>query len=258
MESKKTRVEISPELNELLNEYIDEQKDKGSKSLSKIKVLEQLCKAGLAFQNQSDLDGLKANVVGDAGVKQPVPLYPNEYIPETKSELKAMQEALYQKEHRLIEKEQFLLKKESILNKKHFDAISYYENSLNKKSDDSIKSALDKMKYDSIMDKIHNGNEKLRDEIKNMNRDLMKILREIKRNTQENKFYDKVLPILTTIGVGVNTFQQLTKDKNFKLDTVLNDLIGGISKPPKTENRNITKDGNDSDKNTGGKKKEGK
>lgn len=259
MKDKNTRVEISAELRESLNDYIEEQKANGVKGLTRIKVIDQLCKAGLAFQKQPELGGMI--VPGSMGIKQPARLYPNEYFTETKSELKAMQEALYQKEKRLIKKEQSLLEKEEAINRKHYNAIKYYEDIL-KKQPDPTKSFIHQMKNDQKFEEIkrgiEQGNDKIRDEIKSMNRDILRRLREIKSNTQEDVFYDKILPGLTALGVSVNAFQQFRKDKDFKLDTVIKDLIGGFGKSPQADTGTIPKDKSNNTNKTEGQEQESK
>ncbi|MDB4303910.1 hypothetical protein N9934_03900 [Desulfosarcina sp.] len=243
MEEKKTRIAISSDLQELLNDYIENQKAKGVKGVTKIKVMEELCTAGLAYQKQSELNGVQENT--PAGVRQPIYPFSAEYIPETKSELKAMQEALYEKEQRLIEKERFLLEKELMLDKKQHASKS---NSNNAQKDISreMEAFNDKMKLRDKLDNLKDGNEEIKKDIRSMNRELLRLLREIKRNTESDMFYDKVLPVLTAAGVGANAF------KNFNLDDTIKNLTGNLSKANKGKQGNIPKQG---DANT--KKKEG-
>jgi len=243
MEDKKTRVEISAELRELINDYIEEQKTNGVKGLSQIKVLDQLCRAGLSFQKQTEIGGV--NTSESIGVRQPFPRFPNEYVPEKKSELKAMQKALYEKEHRLIEKEQFLLDKEVAINNKHYKALGYYEKSFNKQPD-PVKSFTDQMKLDDKFKNIERSNENIRDDISSMKKELLRTLREIKLNTNKDMMFDKVLPMLTTLGVSFNTFQQLTKGKNFKIDTFIKDMVGNLGKQPNADKGTITKESKES------------
>jgi hypothetical protein len=47
------RVKISPQLDETLNEILDKRKNLGEKDLTKVRLLDQICKAGINHLNEN-------------------------------------------------------------------------------------------------------------------------------------------------------------------------------------------------------------
>ena len=129
----------------------------------------------------------------------------------------------------MIEKERFLLEKESIINQQYHDAIKLYEK-YQKNQGASHMSYMEQMKLENKLDLLKGGHDDLSRDLKSLNRDLRKILREIKSNTDVDVFYDRILPWLTAAGVGANAL------KNFNVDEVLKNQmknLGGSARKEK-------------------------
>ena len=227
---------------ELLNNHIDELKSKGIKGLTKKKLLYELCKSGLEFQKLEKGTGNIPSQSDDIGVKHPQG--PKEYIIESKTELKLLQEALIEKESRLLQKEDYLNNREILLINKYNEALEIRETgfnlqvtafNMNKKSTLNEQKVVDQKE---VIDKLEKENKRLR-------REVMKILYEILENTKGNTFMDIILPLVTTGLVGYNSYQGSNNKMTGDIDPDVKKIIGNyqkLSSEEKTELSNSLKD----------------
>ena len=92
METKGTRIEISPDLHELIKNVYNDLKSRGAKNLTLKKVLEDLCNSGLEYQKLAQ-QGLAGGPHNEIAIKQPS-VYPQAHVLESKDELVYLQRAI--------------------------------------------------------------------------------------------------------------------------------------------------------------------
>lgn len=184
----------------------------------------------LEFQKQASQD-FTGFTESENGIKQPIK-QSTEYVIENKSELKAMQEAILEKEQRILASEKHIDRREMII-KSHYD--SYYN--------EMDKLLFEKMTIDSksgIEDKLNNKikslektNSDLNSENKKIKKEVFALLERIDENTQTN-FLEKLLPYAGTLlsGItlskiikalqedGLNSTQQQTPELNPSISDV--------------------------------------
>jgi len=93
-----------------LKELVEDQKSKGRSNISLIKVLDELCHAGLEYEKLST-EKKKELYAGQPAENLPDTDRPI-YVMESKAELKALKTALYEKEDRILKREKQLAERE--------------------------------------------------------------------------------------------------------------------------------------------------
>jgi hypothetical protein len=71
MDNIGTRLEVTPELNQLLDDKLEELKSKGAKGLTKKILLERLCQAGLEYQKNGGHEAAFKGHSDDIGINYP-------------------------------------------------------------------------------------------------------------------------------------------------------------------------------------------
>jgi len=197
-ETSGTRIEVTTELNQLLDKEVQRLKENGVKGASKKNILTQLVKAGLDYQQVSQNANNTLDLTDSLGISHPPINRPHEYIIEPKSELKARQEALLEKEDRLIVKEKHLNDREDRVNKMYLDAISLREKASDMQI--NIKNIVgDQSMKEYKISHLEGQVKDLNRENKQLNRELLKLIKEINRNTQPNVFKDYIIPSLAPV-----------------------------------------------------------
>jgi hypothetical protein len=235
-----TRVQISRELHELVKEQHQVLRSKGMKGISQEKILEELCKAGLEYQKQKSQYSGTGELQG-TGILHPISS-PREYIINSKSELKAMEEAILAREQRLLRREWHLDKRETIINDRYEKTFDEKENLLELKKkvyEDTAKGMHEKQK---IKDQ-ENSISKLEKDNKELRREIINLLNKIDRKTEKDPFFDYTLPFLAPVMMGFSLFKDNERDKaNSKLDPTIQKIIEMYKKGTKEEREKLGKD----------------
>ena len=228
-----TRVEITQDLNELLDQEVKKLKERGAKGASKKNILSQLVKAGLDYQQVSRNANGSVDPSDTLGIIHPPTNRPNEYIIESKSELQLMQQALVEKEDRLIKKERHLNKREDQINNMHLSALRLREEA--SEMEMGVKKAVGNQSLNEHkLKELEAQAKELKQENKNLNREMLKLIKEIHRNTQKEIMKDYILPYLTPAMVGIDLFQN-SQNKSGKTDPSLQHLTDTFSKLSKAD-----------------------
>jgi len=194
MENNGTRLEITQELNQLLNERLKELRSQGVKGMNKKILLEQLCIAGLEYQNNgghsNSLNGQQKNI----GF-------------ETKNELEVLKSSLKEKEAELRSLEKYLNNKERKILLNYEGLATEREKLSGQLNDLLIKNSNIHYKEERLEEKKEEVNE-LKTENEKLRKDIMKILKNIDSKTNKDLFFDKILPITTPALIGYLIFSQ--------------------------------------------------
>lgn len=204
MKEKGTRIEVSPELHKTLKDLYDDLKAQGAKDLTLKKVLDDLCQAGLAYQNLPKED-LTSDSEELTGIKKPSNPHQH-FIVESKRELKSMTEAVYEKESRLLKREMQLTKREEII----IDRFNKYFELKEQLDEDNVKNLLFVNGQIALKDKIKAKDKEIRDltkENKQLLDELFASIEKIEKNTRKDVLMDEILPILTAAILGFKYFQ---------------------------------------------------
>jgi hypothetical protein len=225
------RVKISPQLDETLNEILDKRKNLGKKDLTKVKLLDEVCNAGLNYLNEKPENKPMGSVPPPAIPDQPVRHRETGYVLETKSKLKQMQEAIYEKEDRLEKREQQLLDREKNLNDRF---IQFFE-----EKDAPTKSAEITKYWTEYLrkqfeinaerfQKLYGDIADLKKIISQKDREILNLLNQIKENTKSNLIRDYILPILAPGMVSLKWMIE-ENDKNNPRQSEINLLLAMFS-----------------------------
>jgi len=217
MSENKTRTSITRELHKLVKDQYEELKLKGGKGITLEKVLEDLCTAGLEFQEQAN-QGLSGFTISDTGIKQPQKRA-SEYVIETKSELKAMQEAINVKEKKLIRRETHIDRREEIIR-------SRYELFFN----DKDKLLADRMRVDrnfGVDEKLKIQDETIRDlkaENTKKDKEILILLKRINKNTDKG-LLEQLVPVIAAVLSGATLYKTSNAQNNQSLDKSQQELL---------------------------------
>ena len=183
MKYSATRIEISPELNELLEQHIQKLKEKTGKSHTKKKVLAQLCQAGLEYQKFMKSHGpVNQSVQGmDQAASEDQSI-------ETIREINAIQDALMKKEKRLLKKEKHLDEKADRINEIHLSILRLREEATEMKIN-SLNYNSRRSSDDQQIKDLDRTIEDFKREINNDHRQMNRLLREIQSNTKKEFLY---------------------------------------------------------------------
>jgi hypothetical protein len=209
------RVKISPQLDETLNEILNKRKNLGENDLTKVKLLDEVCNAGLNQLNKQS-ENTQTGLMPPETPDQPIRHRETGFVLETKSKLKQMQEAIYEKEDRLEKREQQLLEREKNLNERF---IQFFEEK------DAPTQSAEITKYwteylgrqfeinDEKFQKLYGDISDLKKNIYQKDREILNLLNQVKENTKSNLIRDYILPILAPGMVSLKWMNE-ENDKN--------------------------------------------
>lgn len=232
MNEKGTRIEISPELHEMIKTVYNERKSNGDKEVTQKKILEELCKAGLEKTiPEANHSGKTEQAPPFSGIP-PMFLQSGSYVLESKPKLKKMQEALYEKEEQLLKREKQLSEREVIVNDKFITYLTEKEKNLGRENS-SGDSYNDLMKFmdsrlnekDEHAQELNEMIRKLKEELRDRDDKMLELLEKVERNTRHDMFKDEILPVLTPILLGL----KLIQDSNAKNDIEKQNFVDIIS-----------------------------
>ncbi len=239
LKEKETRIGITSELNQQLDELLGALKAEGRNGITKKKLVNDLCSAGLNFQKQSG-QGMGGFTSTSIGVRQPIAAK-SEYIVETKSELKAMQEAMYEKENRLMNRELHLNVREEFLNRKQTQYYSEKEQLITDQHKLSEKKPSEQGLNDKIVSMAAKITE-LQTENKRLKAESITLLKKIDKNTQQDVLKDLILPLLTPALTGYLVYQNKKAPEQGKSDPQILELIESFSKKTPREKKKTLKE----------------
>ncbi len=225
-----TRVEITADLHTLLENKLDYLKSKGgATSITLKKLVEQLCRAGLAYQEEANKPGVGKHQTDRLGIHYPPNAEPKEYIFESRRELISMRDEIRKRELSLRALESHLDRREEKVNEKLYKAIGIREENIRQQEEGtgrrgspdeskgdrteelkrSIKELEDKnrsLKEDNISLKEENSifSKEKRETLGEINSKL----NIIQSNTRQDVFTDTILPLATPILVAYLHFQK--------------------------------------------------
>jgi hypothetical protein len=235
-----TRVQISSELHEMIKEQYQILKSKGIKGISQLKVLEEICKAGLEYQKQKSQTG-GGGISDGMGILHPQASV-NEYIINSKSELKAMEEAILKREKRMLNRESHLDERERFINEKYYATLQEKEFNIALNKDAykySSQSNFDKERIrdrEKTIDDLKKENKELRSEILNL-------LKKIDKKIEKDPFFDYTLPFIAPALMGISLYKDRERDEaKAKLDPNLQKIIDLLGKGSKEERDKLGKD----------------
>jgi hypothetical protein len=245
MENKETRIAITPELHKLLLNKLEELRAQNIKGVTLKKLVEQLCYAGLEYQNQ----GSNNQQADSLGIHRPVSHPPREYIIETKSELKLMQEALIKKEKRLMEKENYLELKSGSIDEKFLKALSTKEDAIRLMDEEQGKNEKNENHKNTVKHHERTIND-LKEEIddlkkgrRNTDKEIDRALKQILENTKKDVLTDTILPWATPAVVAYFLNQQKDGKKPDKgLSPEIKQFLEMYSKIGKNDQQNFYKE----------------
>jgi hypothetical protein len=235
-----TRVQISRELHELLKNQYQVLRSQGKKGISQEKVLEDLCKAGLEYQKQKSPYGGTSELEG-TGILHPISS-PREYIINSKSELKAMEEAILAREKRMLQWERHIDDRENSINERYQTTLAEKENLLELKKkvyEDTARGIYEKQKINDQESAIS----ELKKENKELRREIINLLNKIDRKTEKDPFFDYTLPFIAPAMMGFSIFKDMKRDEaTSKLDPTLQKIIEMYGKGTQEEREKLGKD----------------
>ena len=232
MNEKGTRIEISPDLHEMIKTVYNERKSTGDKEVTQKKILEELCKAGLEKTiPEANHSGKTEQAPPFSGIP-PMFLQSGSYVLESKPKLKKMQEALYEKEEQLLKREKQLSEREVIVNDKFLTYLNEKEKNLGREnsSGDSYNDLLKFMdsrlnEKDEHIQELNDMIRKLKEELRDRDDKMLELLEKVERNTRHDIFKDIILPVLTPALLGLKFIQ----DSNAKNETEKQNAVDIIS-----------------------------
>lgn len=206
-----TRIEISRNLHQTLKNEKQRLREKTGKNITLQRLFEKLCEAGLEYgqmtAGETDSDGKMPGFTRGH----------HEYVIEPKSELKAMQEALYEKEKRLTDIDTMLMAKQDTILSWYSDYFKKMEE-LNQTSgqEQASKKQLSSLEQKNkeqkeTIEALKAKNSRLEDEV-------LKLLIKIEGQTQKDTLKDEILPVLNPILLGLILNGQNTQQKNQNAD----------------------------------------
>ncbi len=219
MENLGTRVEITADLHSLLQNKLDHLKSNGTKGITLKKLVEQLCTAGLAYQEDVNKQGERRIHTDGLGIHHPINTTPYNYIIESQSKLKSMVEAIRIKEDRLIEKERQLDLRDKRINDKLIEALNIKEVNLDLQKKNIHSKGLSNDYKDKRLEEMEKVVKEFKEENRSLKQEKREILREmsrkldiIERNTEPDTFKDTILPLATPAFVLYSLFQNNKKE----------------------------------------------
>lgn len=242
MKETGTRIEITAELNQLLNDQISEFKSNGNKEINKKILVEQLCKAGLAYQKQEIQEGSAKGISGNTGVLYPSLQRSNEVILESKGELEALREAIKLKESEILLREKHLDSREKLINEKYEFILKDKEEMYDIKYKHIEDSVMNKANEKRIED-LEKENSNLRSDNHQLQRDIKFQLKNIERNTESDTLKDDILPLVTTGMLGFLIYLHMTNKKTgAKINPVIKQYFETLSGLPEAERVKMIKE----------------
>ncbi len=219
MGNEGTRVEITADLHILLQNKLDQLRSEGAKGITFKKLVEKLCTAGLAYQENTNTQGAEEHQTDGLGIHYPINTTPNNYIIESQSKLNSMLEAIRIKEDRLIEKERELDLRDKRINDKLIEALYIKEANLDlQKKLIRSKSPSDKLKnirieeLEKTVKEFKEENRSLKQEKRETLHEMSRKLDIIERNTKHDTIKDTILPLATPAFVLFSLFQNNKKE----------------------------------------------
>lgn len=221
MNEKRTRIEVSLQLHQTLKNLYADLKSKGEKGLTLIKVLDDLCKAGLAYQNIP-----KENLPPDSHEQMNINTSINhqqDAILVSITEMKSLHEAFREREADILQREMQLLKREEIVNSRLNKDIE-----LKPTADKNIMEDIFAVDRQSALEKKINDMDQIIRDLKKENNKLLNelhsMISKIEINTRKDVLMDEILPILTPVIIGFKHFQD-ENDKKQNSDPKIVELL---------------------------------
>jgi hypothetical protein len=240
MVEKGTRVQISPELHEMIKEQYQILKSKGVKGISQLKVLEELCKAGLEYQKQKTQSG-SGGVSEAFGILHPQSSR-QEYLINSKSELKVMEQAILKREQRLLQRESHLDQREKFINEKYLTVLEQKEITIELNKDAYKSDTQSRIDNEKIKNR-ENTIDELKKERRELWKEIIILLKKIDKKTEKDPFFDYTLPFIAPAMMGFSLFKDNERDEaKSKLDPTLQKIIEMYSKGTKEEREKLGKD----------------
>lgn len=242
MESTSTRLEITPALNELLNNKLEELKSQGVKGLNKKILLEKLCKAGLEYQMNGNQTAASKGNTDEMGILYPPGASSSVHVLETKGELIAIKEALKKKEIELRDWEKHLDQKEKEIYVKHQHLLTEKEGNYNQSIDKIKESLNNKHNERQLKDREEEVN-KLKDENRKLNKDLFKLRIKFDSKPEKDVFWDIIVPLSSPALVAYLIFQQtIGIQPGSKFHPEILQFINALKMLPETEQVKMVKE----------------